>query len=67
MDFDLDWVLPTGWVDLKSVKFNGFVFGFGLDMAHGSGWISNLYYLTDSDLGSDSDSVLPSGWVGLWI
>ena len=65
MDFDLDWVLPTGWVGFKSVKFNGFVFGFGLDMAHRSGWITNLYYLTDSDLGSDS--VLPSGWVGLWI
>ena len=64
MDFDSDWVLPSGFVlDFKSVKFHGF--GFGLDMAHGSGWISNLYYLTDSDLGSDS--VLPSGWVGLWI
>ena len=33
-----------------------------MDMAHGLGWISNLYYLTDSDLGLDS--VLPSGWVG---
>ncbi len=65
MDFDLDWVLPTGWVGFQICKIYEFVFGFGLDMAHGSGWISNMYYLTDSELGSDS--VLPSGWVGLWI
>ena len=45
--FDSDWVLPTGFVlDFKSVKFHGF--GFGFDMAHGSGWISNRYYLTES-------------------
>ena len=47
------------------MKFNGFGFGFGLDVAHRSGWISDLYYLMDSDL--VLDSVLHSGWVGLWI
>ena len=48
-------------LDFKSVKFNGF--GSGLDMGHRFGWISNRYYLTDSDLGLDS--LLPSGWVGV--
>ena len=45
--------------------FIRFGFGFGLEIDNGSGWFSNLYYLTDSEL--DLDSVLPSGRVGLWI
>ena len=36
-----------------------------MEIDNGSGWFSNLYYLTDSEL--DLDSVLPSGRVGLWI
>ena len=60
-------LMSSEWKNLPHHPLLRHLFNFpcGLDMAHGSGWISNLYYLTDSDLGSDS--VLPSGWVGLWI
>ena len=52
-------------LDFKSVLSNGFGFGFGFSITLRLGWIMDLIYF--SDLGLDLDSVLPSGWVGLWI
>ena len=52
-------------LDFKSVLSNRFGFGFGFSITLRLGWIMDLTYFSDLDL--ELDSVLPSGWVGLWI
>ena len=53
---DLDWVrieyCSQVELDFKSVLSNGF--GFGLSIALGSGWIMDLFFCSDLDLGLDS-------------
>jgi hypothetical protein len=51
--------------DFKSVLSNGFGFGVGFSINLRLGWIMDSIYFSDLDL--VLDSVLASGWVGLWI